>query len=108
MYTNAELFITAARQSVEQKPLFLSNVTLSVPDDADGCLDLDAEKERLSHVWDIAHLSVKQMVQDVGISMAAFAKQTGIPYRTLQNWCLGERECPVYIRFLLAEHYGLI
>lgn len=105
MYTKAELFIMAIEQP---KEIFTSNVTLSAPDDADGCLDLDAEKERLGQIWEAARMSVREMVVASGISQTAFAKGAGIPLRTVQGWCLGERECPVYIRFLLAEHYGLI
>lgn len=105
MYTNAELFIMATEQP---KEIFTNNVILSVPDNAGGCLNLDAEKARLASIWDAAHMTVRQMVQAVGMSQTAFAKKAGIPMRTVQNWCLGERECPVYVRFLLAEHYGLI
>lgn len=105
MYTKAELFILATEQP---KEIFTGNVTLSAPDDADGSMDLDAETVRLARIWDTAHMTVRQMVQSVGMSQTSFARQAGIPMRTVQNWCLGERECPVYIRFLLAEHYGLI
>lgn len=53
-------------------------------------------------------MSVREMVVASGISQTAFAKGAGIPRRTVQGWCLGERDCPEYVRFLLAEHYGLI
>lgn len=53
MYTKAELFTMAAEQP---KEIFVNNVTLSTPDDASGCVDLDAEKERLSTIWELAHL----------------------------------------------------
>lgn len=105
MYTKAELFLMAIEQP---KEIFTSNVTLSTPDDVDGCLDLDAETARLSHLWDVARMSVLEMVKASGRSQTAFAKCACIPYRTMQGWCLGERKCPVYLRFLLAEHYGLI
>lgn len=105
MYSKAELFGMAAKQP---KEVFLGNVTLSIPDDFDGCADLDAETARLSHLWDVSRMSVREMVVASGISQTAFAKGAGIPRRTVQGWCLGERECPVYVRFLLAEHYGLI
>lgn len=105
MYTNAELFIMATEQP---KEIFADNVTMSVPDDADGSMDLDAEKARLVRIWDAAHMTVRQMVQASGLKQTSFARQAGIPLRTVQNWCLGERECPVYVRFLLAEHYGMI
>lgn len=49
MYSNAELFGMAAKQP---KEVFLGNVTLSISDDFEGHLDLDAETVRLSHLWD--------------------------------------------------------
>lgn len=105
MYTKAELFTMAAEQP---KEIFVNNITLSVPDDADSCLDLDAEKDKLLNIWDLAHLSMRELVARTGLSQTAFAKRTGIPLRTVQNWCGEKRACPTYVRFLLAEHYGLI
>lgn len=105
MYAKAELFTMAVKQP---KEAFTGNVTLSAPDDASGCIDLDAEKQRLSHIWDVARMSMRELVEASGLSQTAFAKGAGVPLRTVQGWCLGERECPVYVRFLLAEHYRLI
>lgn len=105
MYTKAELFSMAAEQP---KEIFVNNITLSVPDDASDCVDLDAEKERLSNIWDLAHLSMRELVSRTSLSQTTFAKQAGIPLRTVQDWCCEKRACPAYVRFLLAEHYGLI
>lgn len=107
MYTTAEFFIMAADPEASREA-FLNSVTLSVPDDADGCVDLDAEKERLSRIWELAHLSMREMVACTGLSQTAFAKQVGIPLRTVQDWCGEKRACPAYVRFLLAEHYNLL
>nr|DAH45078.1 MAG TPA: Helix-turn-helix protein [Caudoviricetes sp.]DAJ51570.1 MAG TPA: helix-turn-helix protein [Caudoviricetes sp.] len=105
MYTKAELFSMAAEQP---KEIFVNNITLSVPDDTSDCVDLDAEKGRLSSIWDLAHLSMRELVSRAGMSQTAFAKGAGIPLRTVQDWCCEKRACPAYVRFLLAEHYGLI
>lgn len=105
MYTKAELFSMAAEQP---KEIFVNNITLSVPDDASDCVDLDAEKKRLSNIWDLAHLSMRELVSRTSLSQTTFAKQAGIPLRTVQDWCCEKRACPAYVRFLLAEHYGLI
>lgn len=105
MYTKAELFTMAAEQP---KEIFSNNITLSVPDDASDCVDLDAETVRLSHLWDVSRMNVREMVACTGLSQTAFAKQVGIPLRTVQDWCCEKRACPAYVRFLLAEHYGLI
>ena len=106
MYT-AELF-NMATDPETSRAAFLNNVTLSIPDDADGCVDLDAEKARLSAIWDVAHLSMRELVDRAGLSQTAFAKQAGIPLRTVQDWCGEKRACPAYVRFLLAEHYKLL
>ena len=107
MYTTAELFTMAADPEISRM-LFLNNVTMSVPDDASDCVDLDAEKDRLSNIWDLAHLSMRELVSRAGMSQTAFAKGAGIPLRTVQDWCCEKRACPAYVRFLLAEHYGMI
>lgn len=107
MYTKAELFTMATDPEISRM-LFLSNVTMTVPDDASDCVDLDAEKDRLSIIWDLAHLSMRELVSRAGMSQTAFAKGAGIPLRTVQDWCCEKRVCPAYVRFLLAEHYGLI
>lgn len=107
MYTTAELFAIAADPEAS-RAAFLNNVTLSIPDDAPGCIDLDAEKERLSVIWDLAHLPMRELVARTGLSQTAFAKQAGVPRRTVQDWCGEKRACPTYVRFLLAEHYNLL
>lgn len=104
MYTTAELF-NAAADPAASREVFLNSVTLSIPDDAAGCVDLDAEKERLSTIWDLAHLPMRELVARTGLSQTAFAKQAGVPRRTVQDWCGEKRTCPAYVRFLLAEHY---
>lgn len=106
MYT-AELFNMAADPEAS-RTAFLNNVTLSIPDDADGCVDLDAEKRRLAQIWDVAHMTMKEIVDASGLSQTAFAKQAGVPRRTVQDWCGKKRACPAYVRFLLAEHYNLL
>lgn len=107
MYTAAELFTMAADPATTRET-FLNNVTLSVPDNAAGCIDLDAEKAKLSRIWEIAHLSMKELISLTGLSQTAFAKGAGIPLRTVQDWCGEKRACPAYVRFLLAEHYKLL
>ena len=107
MYTTAELFIMATDPEISRM-LFLNNVTMTVPDDASDCVALDAEKDRLSSIWELAHLSMRELVSRTGMSQTAFAKQAGIPLRTVQDWCCEKRACPAYVRFLLAEHYNLL
>lgn len=49
-------------------------------------------------------MSIKKIIEKAGTTQTAFAKRFGIPLRTVQSWCLGERECPTYLeKLLLAE-----
>lgn len=73
MYTTAELFNAAADPAVSQT-VFLNGVTMAIPDDAAGCVDLDAEKERLSTIWKLAHLSMRELVDRTGLSQTALCK----------------------------------
>lgn len=40
---------------------------------------------------------IKQIREASGMTRQQFAEYFNIPYRTLQNWELGERECPTYL-----------
>ena len=40
---------------------------------------------------------IKQIREASGMTRTQFAEYFGIPYRTLQNWELGERDCPAYL-----------
>lgn len=62
----------------------------------------------IGKIWDAAHMSVQDLVDASGLKRTGFAQRFCLPYRTLTNWCRGERECPDYIRLMMAEALGLI
>ena len=43
----------------------------------------------------------KELRKASGMTRTQFAEYFGIPYRTIQNWELGLRECPKYILNLM-------
>lgn len=104
MYTAAELFNLATK--ADAKEVFLSNVTMSIPDDLPGCANLDAEKDRLSKIWDVAHMSINEMVAAVGLSKTNFAKETGIPFMSDSKLEPRRENAACVHSFLLAEHFG--
>ena len=69
--------------------------------------DLPALAEDLRHVWRYAHITVREIVQHTGLSQTDFAARFAIPLRTLQRWIAGDRDCPPYVRLLLAKQCGL-
>lgn len=46
-------------------------------------------------------MDIKELRVISGMTRLQFAEYFGIPYRTLQNWELGLRECPEYLLKLL-------
>ena len=46
-------------------------------------------------------MTFKELREKSGMSRSGFAKFFAIPYRTVQNWELGLRECPGYLLDLI-------
>lgn len=70
--------------------------------------DVPADRvEELGHLWDAAHLTIRDIRAHTGLSQAAFAVRYCIPRRTVENWESGDRQCADYVRLLLAEAVGV-
>ena len=52
-------------------------------------------------------MTINDLIAETGLSKADFARQLGIPYRTIQNWALGVRQPPDYLLRLMAEHFKI-
>lgn len=74
------------------------------PEDA----DLPEVADKVSGIWDIAHVSVKELLKAAGLTQAKAATHFCIPLRTLEDWSRGARKCPDYLRLMMAEALGLI
>ena len=96
-----------AAQQYSDPDAFASDVALSSIFPTVEDEDLPALAEELRHVWRYAHITVREIVQHTGLSQTDFAARFAIPLRTLQGWISGSRECPPYVRLLLAKQCGL-
>lgn len=47
-------------------------------------------------------MDFKNLLEQSGMNMKQFSEYFGIPYRTIQGWKAGERECPGYLLRLIA------
>lgn len=47
-------------------------------------------------------MTFKELRNQSGMNMTQFSKYFGIPYRTIQSWENGERQCPAYLLELMA------
>ena len=75
-----------------------------IPDDADPDLYL---LDQLESIWDVAHLSVRDIRKRLGLSQMGFCDRYCIPRRTLQDWESETNRTPPYVILLLAENLGI-
>lgn len=88
---------------------YVSDLALSsIWGDPEGA-DIPADRiEQLSQIWDACHRSVKEIAAAAGLSCRKLAERFCIPYRTIENWSSGSRECPLYTRLMMQECLGLL
>lgn len=89
--------------NVNDRDAFISNWSLS------GIWGDNIPAERIDaagRIWDLAHITINDIVAASGLSIADFAASYAIPYSTLQHWRSGVNTCPVYLRLLLIRSIG--
>lgn len=70
--------------------------------------DSDEVVKRLTEIYNLAHMSMSDIINASPYSTGGFAKHFDIPLRTVQHWVLADRPCPEYIKLMVAELLGLI
>lgn len=87
---------------------YVSDLSLStIWGDKDGISDASI-RFALRSIYTAVNRTPKEIVAASGLSQAAFAERYCIPKRTVENWCSGARECPLYTRLLLQRAEGLL
>lgn len=64
--------------------------------------DLLTAAVKLTQIWELAHMTVKEICKKANLSQSALADRFCIPRRTVEDWCRGLRTPPDYIRFMMA------
>lgn len=77
-------------------------------DSAHGDDMQDSQIEAVGQIWDAVHRSVPEIAAAAGLSNRKLAERFSIPYRTVENWCGGQRSCPDYVRMMMQECLGLL
>ena len=88
---------------------FVSDLSLSsaFPEDS----DLSVTASELILIWEAYHMTIRDLRTAAALSRSEFSQRFYIPIRTIENWeCTGAnaRECPTYVRLLIAESIGLM
>lgn len=88
---------------------FVSDLALSSAFQEDS--DLSVTASELVLIWEAYYMTIRDMRTAACLSRTEFSRRFCIPIRTIENWeCTGSnaRECPVYVRLLVAEALGLM
>lgn len=103
-------FNFCVRETVNYTDLdaYVSDLSLStIWGDKDGISDASI-RFALRSIYTAVNRTPKEIVAASGLSQAAFSERYCIPKRTVENWCSGARECPIYTRLLLQRVEGLL
>ena len=96
-------------ENYTDRDAFVSDLSISsaFPEES----DLTETVSELSMIWEAYHMTIRDLRTAAGLSRMEFSRRFRIPIRTIENWeCTGAnaRECPAYVRLLIAEAIGMI
>lgn len=100
-----ELWMAAL--AADDRDVYVSDWTLSSLWADDPETDIPPDRAGvIGGVWDVAHMTIRDILEHTGLTQAAFSVRYCIPLRTVENWVTGKRSCPDYVRLLLAQVSG--
>lgn len=88
---------------------FASDVVSSLPDEERTRKDVYMDTAgQIRMLWHVAKDPFKVLLSRVSMSQSKCSVRFCIPLRTVQHWCAGDREAPMYVRLMLAEAAGIL
>ena len=84
-----------------------SSSSVFYPDENSPDIDAGELTEALENIWDVAHMSTRDIRQHMGLTQAAFAERFCIPRRTIEGWESGGKD-KQYVVLALAELAGML
>lgn len=104
MNANQRYYCLNEAENYTDRDAYISDLSLSdIWEDQPGA---DISEDRLREIgdlYDLYHISIKEIRKSTGLSQAAFATKFFIPKRTIENWEASASTPPVYVKILLAE-----
>ena len=70
--------------------------------------DLLTTQEQLRRMWHIAHDGFRDLLEAFGLTQKECADRFCISFDVLRSWCRPDRDCPPYLRLLMAEALGYV
>jgi len=99
--------VTKAANYADPDAYVSSMLAESIWGDANGAEFPTEFQETLRSIYTAATRTVREIIATAGMTQAAFSAQFCVPLRTVENWCTGCRECPLYTRLLIQQCMGM-
>ena len=108
-YHNFYILFTAATKEQDRERYIAewSSSSIFYPEPESPDIDAAELSDALSNIWDVTHLTVRDIRQYLGLTQAAFAERFCIPRRTVENWEYKDKN-PTYYILAIAELVGLL
>lgn len=65
-------------------------------------------KSDLYEIWRLANMTLRELINESGLSQTVFSERFYIPLRTVRAWANGTNKCADYVKLLLANEIGII
>lgn len=65
-------------------------------------------QEYLGKIWDVAHISIRDLITQAGLNQSSFSRRFCVPLRTVQNWCTDVNTCPPYVKLAFARQLDML
>lgn len=85
-----------------------SSSSIFYPGENGTDINADELSDALGNIWDVAHLTVRDIRQHLGLTQAAFAERFCIPRRTVENWERKGGHIPQYNILAYADITGML
>lgn len=70
--------------------------------------DLLTVQAQLRRLWHTAHDSFRDLLESLDMTQAMVSAHFCIPFDIVRNWCRSGRDCPPYLRLMIAEALGYV
>ena len=107
---NFYILFTAATKEQDRERYIAEWSTSSIfyPEPESPDIDPDELADTLGNIWDVSHMTTRDIRQHLGLTQAAFAERFCIPRRTVENWERKGGHIPQYNILAYADITGML
>jgi hypothetical protein len=95
----------AAAQNYSNRDAYINDIVSAIWEKS----EISAQRIKdVGTAYDAQKRTAKDIAIASGMSARKLAERFSIPYRTMENWCGGQRVAPQYVLLMMQECLGLL